>query len=328
MQWVRSIKNQYLGVNAHLHSRWQAQYGWHEFHAAHIVDLTRSLKTQLMPMGYTAGIQDSLQIRRSDFREGRPTSDVAIYALDPVRSLMPAGVAVADPTDAMLTIPDLLIDYEELREWQAIGLYRSQSGREESDLVAWIELLSPSNKLNYDDLIAYRRKRLHLLGSGVVFVELDYLHESPPTISKIPNYSVGRRKHLALPNAHPYHIIVIDPRPEFEKGKVHPYSFDADAPFPLTPIPLCADDLLRFDFGAPYHKTLAETFFAFEQVDYRQLPDNFDRYHPADQTRIAARMVAVLQAAQRGVDLETGPFPTPAITLEAALTQIEMLTHA
>lgn len=65
MKFVRSIKNQYLGINVHLYSRCQATYGWPEFHTAHLVDLTRTLKTQLLPMGYTAGIQDSLQIRLS-----------------------------------------------------------------------------------------------------------------------------------------------------------------------------------------------------------------------------------------------------------------------
>ena len=36
-------------------------------------------------------------------------------------------------------------------------------------------------------------------------------------------------------------------------------------------------------------------------------------------------MVAVLEAAQRGIDLETGPFPTLALTLEEALARIEAL---
>ncbi|MFN8490328.1 MAG: hypothetical protein U0350_22260 [Caldilineaceae bacterium] len=84
-------------------------------------------------------------------------------------------------------------------------------------------------------------------------------------------------------------------------------------------------DKLIFDFGAPYHKILADMLFAYEWVDYSQLPMNFDRYTKQDQARIAARMLAVLQAARAGIDLETGPFPVKEITLEAALAQLETL---
>jgi hypothetical protein len=38
-------------------------------------------------------------------------------------------------------------------------------------------------------------------------------------------------------------------------------------------------------------------------------------------------MLAVLEAACNGVDLETGPFPVNDIELEAALAQIEILKH-
>lgn len=54
MKPVRSTKNQYIGINAHLHSLWQAEGGWDEFHAAHIIYLANSLKVPLLPRGYTA----------------------------------------------------------------------------------------------------------------------------------------------------------------------------------------------------------------------------------------------------------------------------------
>lgn len=44
MEEVRSIKNQYLGINAHLHSLWQAEGDWDEFHASHIIYLANALK--------------------------------------------------------------------------------------------------------------------------------------------------------------------------------------------------------------------------------------------------------------------------------------------
>jgi hypothetical protein len=65
--------------------------------------------------------------------------------------------------------------------------------------------------------------------------------------------------------------------------------------------------------------------YGLESVDYSQLPVNFERYHAADQVRIARRMLAVLEAQQAGKDLESGPFPVENISLEAALARIEAL---
>jgi hypothetical protein len=318
---VRSVKNQYRGINAHLHSLWQAKGGWKDFHTAHIVDLVRMLKSVLLPMGYTAEIEHSLQIRRSEFTEGRPEADIVIYDRDPIRPFLSPGEAVAEPT--VLPAPELLVDYEELSEYRAIGIYPSKTRIEGGEPVACIELLSPSNKLQ--DRGPYTERRLDLIKTGVVFVELDYLHESPPTLSRIPNYARGRRRRPPVAGAHPYHILVIDPRPEWYEGQLFNYAFAVDEPLPQTRIPLNADDVLEFDFGPAYHRTLAETFFAYEHVDYTQLPLNFGRYDEADQARIAARMVAVLEAAVTQVDLESGPFPTLDLSLDEALAQLETL---
>jgi hypothetical protein len=321
---VRSVKNQYVGINAHLHSQWQAKGGWKDFHTAHIVYLTAALKARLLPMGYTAGIEHSLQIRRSELSEGRPESDIMVYDRDPIRPLLPPGgaVAVAEPT--ALPVAELLVDYEELSEYRAIGIYQSTTRFEDGEPVAWIELLSPSNKLQ--DFGPYRERRLDLIKTEIVYVELDYLHESPPTLSRIPNYARGRRRRPPVSGAHPYHILVIDPRPEWTKGYMLNYAFAVDEPLPHVRIPLNAGDVLEFNFGPPYHHTLAETFFAYENVDYTQLPLNWDHYDETDQARIANRMVAVLEAARAGLDLETGPFPTRLLTLDEALKQIETLT--
>jgi hypothetical protein len=319
---VRSVKNQYLGISAHLHSLWQKEGGWKDFHTAHIVYLVAALKTQLLPLGYTAGIEHSLQIRRSEHTEGRPESDIVIYDRDPVRPFLPAGAALAEPT--VLPVPELLVDYEELSEYRAIGIYPSTTRFAGGEPVAWIELLSPSNKLQ--DRGPYTERRLDLIKTGVVYVELDYLHESPPTLSRIPNYARGRRRRPPVDGAYPYHILVIDPRPEWYEGQLFNYAFAVDEPLPQVRIPLNGDDVLDFNFGPPYHHTLAETFFAYEHVDYTQMPLNFDRYDAADQTRIAARMVAVLTAARQGLDLERGPFPAQVLSLADALAEIEALT--
>jgi hypothetical protein len=117
--------------------------------------------------------------------------------------------------------------------------------------------------------------------------------------------------------------VVIDPRPIISQGKLYTYQFDVEQTIPVVPIPLSASDLLQFDFGRSYHRTLEDERFTYMHVNYQKLPVNFNRYSQSDQQCIANRMLAVLEAAQQGTDLETGPFPTQSIPLEEALKQIE-----
>lgn len=59
-----------------------------------------------------------------------------------------------------------------------------------------------------------------------------------------------------------------------------------------------SEDKFVFDFDAPYQKTLVETLYAQQGVDYSQFPHHFECYNTTDQARIARRMLAVLEAAQ------------------------------
>lgn len=284
---IRSAKNQYRGINAHLHSYWQSEGGWDSFHSNHITYLTSALKAKLLPMGYTAETQQSLQIRRLGEPAGRPESDVT------------------------------------LSQYTAIGIYEFVPGQSDrGEPVAWIELLSPSNKPGGQDAAYYRNKRHKLLQSGMVFVELDYLHESPSTFERIPRYAgTGNGSDSG---AHPYRIMVVDPRPVFLEGIVYPAEFDVDDPIPSVEIPLHADDVLSFDFNAPYQRTFDELFYGVELVDYSQLPLHWERYSRDDQIHILARMLAVMKGVRNGIDLEKSvPIPTKGdIALESALAAI------
>jgi len=327
MKKIRAFKNQYRGINAHLHSYWQSD-DWSEFHTSYIVYLTTALKTTLLPLGYTAAIEKSLQIRRMDKPDSEPRSDLTIYDPDPARAFRPASTQLVGAHDAVLTLPDVLDYEEEPAEFRAIAIYATQPSGDRGEAVAWIELLSPSNKPSGPHAHDYRIKRRKLLDSALVFVEVDYLHESSPTFSRIPTYRSRGRNRQAQLDAHPYRILVIDPRPMISEGKLYLHQFDVDQPIPTVTIPLSGDDTLTFDFGAPYNKTIQEAIFAYEFVDYSKLPLHFDYYSAPDQARIAARMVAVLQAAHDGIDLETGPFPVEPLTLEAALATIETFKQA
>jgi hypothetical protein len=62
------------------------------------------------------------------------------------------------------------------------------------------------------------------------------------------------------------------------------------------------------------------------RVNYGELPQNFDRYSEADQQRILCRMLAVLKAAQAGVDLEkNAPLPVESLSLDEAREQFEAI---
>ncbi len=327
MDAVRSIKNQYLGINAHLQSQLQASSDWPEFHTSHISDLMRLMRAQLYPMGYVAKIEKSLQIRRYGAQPRNPRPDALIYDADPqqrsaVRASTPPG-----STALVYSVADFL-DYVELEAHfhRAVAIYELLN--EEDSLeepVCWIELLSPSNKPGGQDSNYYQEKRREVIEAGLVFVEIDYLHEQAPTSQRIPNYRTVNGPADASVSA--YRIVVIDPRPVIEQGYGHLYPFSVDEPLPTVDIPLNGDDVLEFDFGPAYSKTFEEVLYG-NIIDYRQLPTHFDRYREDDQARIISRMLAVLEAAQAGRDLEQAPQPIETLPLDEGLRQLETLSSA
>ena len=323
MTAVRSIKNQYCGINAHLHSLLQAEGGWGGFHTTHIGDLNKTLKAKLLPMGYTTEVEPSLQIRRLDAPAGRPESDVTIYDLDPERPFQPAATAQTGNIGALvLPIPRALhVGARAEKEYGAVKIYEYTPGKyTRGEPVTWVEFLSPSNKPGGRDYDTYREKRLKIVESGIAFVEIDYLHESAPTVNGVGDY-----QQLQQSAAHPYRILVIDPRPTMLTGIARVNEFDVDDPFPLVTIPLNAGDTLEFDFGIPYQKTYEETLYGLEWVDYTQLPVNFDRYRESDRARIVNRMLAVLTAAKSGVHLEdNAPLAVDSLLLAAALARLDL----
>jgi hypothetical protein len=288
---IKAVKNQYVGINAHLHSYWQAQGGWSEFHTSHINDLFRQLNLQLIPMGYSAGLEKSLQIRQGTIRVGQPESDVIIYDLSgkrgPYMPLEHGGTTELHIAE----IPALM---EARAEYFALTIRKDD---QEGLPIAWIELLSPSNKPGGSHFNQYFDKRLMLIQDGMVFIELDYLNHTRPTLDE-------------LRDGLPYRISIIDPHPDYLSGKLFARSFGVDDPIPVLTLPLAGSDRLNFDFGQPYHRTILETFFAYRLVDYNEVPLSMDFYRPEDKKRIFARMNAIAQAVRDGVDLEAhAPLP-------------------
>lgn len=320
---IRSIKNQYRGINAHLHSLWQTERNWSGFHTLQIGDLLKALNTQLMHLNYIAEVEQSLQIRRLGSQPTRPKADLLVYDSAPNRPFQQHDSWYGQTQTIALAE---LLDEHELSEkpYRALVIYEldEQSGKR-GEPVAWIELLSPSNKGNSEDADVYRAKRMNIMVSGLVFVEIDYLNRTPPTFSSIPGiYTLIGREPSAFP--YPYHVIVIDPRPSVEEGRARVEPFNVDDAIPAVKIPLNGDDVIQFDFSMPYHKTIEESSYTLRYVNYGELPSDFDQYSESDQTRIVNRMLTVLKAAKRGVDLETkAPLPIESpVSLQDGLAQL------
>lgn len=325
---VHSIKNQYLGINAHLQSKLQTDGGWDSFHTIHLGHLTTAIQVQLRPMGYEADIEQSLQIKHSIDPARYPKADVMIYDPDPVRAFQPSiGLSSTNTQEIVMSIPSLLnITEEQLEFYKAIAIYKVTASRQDrGEPITWIELLSPSNKPTGRDFESYREKRTQILQAGIVFVEIDYLHQYPPTLAGLANYRAYGKNQKPELGSHPYRITVIDPRPDFLEGQGRSRQFDVDELIPVIIIPLSASDKLDFDFGAPYRKTFEEMFYG-DKVDYSQLPINFELYSEFDQSRIVSRMLAVLDAAQKGVDLERAPEAVETLQLGKALKQIQAIS--
>lgn len=310
---IRTVRNQYGGVNAHLHSLMQAQGGWSGFHNHFISDLTRHVQQLVRPLGYIARSEESIQIRSSaaDGEDWRYAPDVVIY--DPRPMAAPLANVASSPT--AVTIP--LAELQDMAEdvfYGAVAVYtalptRLQRGRP----LVWIEILSPTNKARSE---IYQARRRQVWQSGTLFIELDYLHHYPPTFDNIPPYR-PRRGQEADPVGYPYYHLVINPQADRASWQ----AFRVDDPIPALTIPLSGADQVTCDLNAVYGKTFSELGYG-DEVDYASLPERFDLYQPFDQLRIVNRMVAVIEAAQAGVDLETAGIAPLALSLHEALRRI------
>jgi hypothetical protein len=301
---VRSLINQYRGVNAHLHSSFQVQGGWDSFHANYIADLGEFINDHLPP-GYIVDIERSLQIREFHPDTGerliqRRRPDVTIYQTDPARlpviEVLPGGAVatLTQPVSETLTLTDEMF-------YAGLVIYEQQDDQSFGRPVTRIEVLSPSNKPPGDGFLQYIQKRYGALKSGLRLVEIDYLHETESPIKGIPRYPDQI-------DSFPYSITVSDPIPSLDEGRSETHEFAVDQPIPAIAIPLAGDERLSIDFGAVYNRTFRKLRAYSYLVDYERLPHRFERYSPADQERIKRRIDSVLRAHREGRNLEEGPF--------------------
>jgi hypothetical protein len=292
-------ENQYRGVNAHLHSDLQNDSdAWSVFHGTHSALLAFEIDA-LLPPGYIAEPERGPQIKpyhpvsgediRSE-RIRRHKPDITIYASETsaTTSLSSAG-SITAPTIELPAIESLTLDEEAFMMGIAI---REVSANKLGKPVTWIELLSPTNKSGGSGYNQYHEGRESTLRASIALVEIDYLHQSPPVIPRIPSYPA----HEA--GGYPYYIAVTNPRPNFRDGLFRVYGIEVDSNLPIVPIPLADEESFNLDFGPVYHRTFASLAAFSRRVDYEQEPVRVDTYTEIDQQKIRARMETVKVANQ------------------------------
>ena len=311
---LHTRKNLFQGINPHLHSYWQAQGGWNNFHNPHIAQLARTMLPLLWTMGYDVEIEDSVQIRRADETNRSPRSDLSIVARPERVPVQVRNTSLQGEIVPLVAILEELPDTE--KPYQALSIVGNKDGNRER--IAWLELLSPSNKKYGADRDAYLHKRDDVLDSGLIFVELDYLHRTSPMV-EVADY-MRQETH-----SHPYRIVIMDPHPYVREGLASLNQFDVNQKIPTTTIPLLDDDSVEVDFDLPYQQQYMDLLYGLKIVDYTTLPLNFNRYSLDDQARIVNKMLAIVEAHQQGVDLENIVLDLPKYPLGEGLERLKAL---
>ncbi|RMF77508.1 MAG: DUF4058 family protein, partial [Chloroflexi bacterium] len=268
---IRSRRNQYRGINAHLHSYLQQSPGrWESFHAEHIADLRRAIDA-VLPAGYYVLSEQSLQLMEIvagiPERPTRTKLDVGIYQGQEYAAQRPIATGVvAEPTDTFTVAATLTAD----DYFQSVVIYQ-QTADDDLQPVTRIELLSLANKPPGSHALTYAIKRSETLKSGINLIELDYLHERRSPIAVLPSYPDGDA------DAYPYMILVSNPHPTIETGQTQLYGFHVDDTLPTISIPLAENDVVTFDFDAVYQTTFFDNRYYGERVvDYATEPVNFE----------------------------------------------------
>lgn len=276
--------NQYPGVNPHLNSLLQQKKGgWHTFHTYFLTGMA-DLLNSIFPEQYYAAPEESLQISIYDIqafppevRQSLSRPDILISKREPSA----AAITATNTQSPMLTLPVWVKDEPE--DVTGLVIYTR-----DHRAITRIELLSPANKPSGSHYGQYLEKRNETLFSGLCLVEIDLLHERPPIIPLLPDYSRQES------NAFPYYILVTDPRPSIKSGKTDIYGVGVLDELPNIAVPLEGEDSVSLDIGTVYNTTFNKRPFP-QRVDYTQPPIHFEAYTPLDKQQIIRHMAKIAE---------------------------------
>lgn len=219
---------------------------WHDFHQAYITAIRNSLTPQIVP-DYIAKIEDHIYIHElsADERAFLGRSDVSVLSSGRSAAVAASARSVVAPAFGLITpgVDTVRESFIELRD------------RDTSEVVAVIELLSPTNKNPGSDREQYIGKRKAILASNTHLVEIDLLRG-------------GQRMPVKDLPACDYAVMVSR---SYERPRVELWPLRMREPLPLIPLPLRLDDPdATIDLGS----ILQEQFDAagYENYVYRTSP--------------------------------------------------------
>ena len=161
---------------------------FHQIHAGLIGHLLTQIQEPLLKLGYEAGRETSLQILE------RSEPDVYVWqSEEPPQNVIEWDYAGA--AEAVLAQPGVSIQAE-TPELDAIFVRDFEAGQ----LVAVVEIISPTNKVDLADMAEYRRRREAAIRRGVNVMEID------------PTRSIKRLLQDVLVKTYAYHIAIYLPR--------------------------------------------------------------------------------------------------------------------
>jgi hypothetical protein len=284
-------KNLYPGVNPHLNSLLQSpDGGWESFHAEYINRLADLLE-EVLPENYYSLVEKSLQVGILDFGDD-PTEVRARTRPDVI--VMRGGQLQPTLSSSQQRVPTLRLpiveEFDDENDFYGLVIYQLEGKKLPGVPVTRFEVLSPGNKPGGSHHSQYMNNRSQTLYSGLRMVEIDFLHERRPILSKIPVYPED------VPEAHPYYIIITDPRPTIYEGMNDIYGFGVQEAIPSLPVPLDGDDKVETDFGHVYNTVIEKRRGFGILTDYTKPPERFETYSPQDQQYILRRMAEIAAA--------------------------------
>lgn len=222
------------GMNPYLE-----QHGvWRDFHDTFLPMVRKALSPQVSPH-FIVRIEEDIYVTEAG--EESPTlsgrADVAIAQSAKKKQSSERSVALLEPPEKIQLAA--IVETER-------NIYLEIRDRHDRDLVAVIELLSPSNKRFGKDRSSYLVKRERLLASDVHFIEIDLLREGPRMdygFEPDCDYCVLVCRADEWPEAGFWRIALRDPLPVI--------------PIPLRP-PLAE---VRLDLQAILHATYDDAFY-------------------------------------------------------------------
>jgi hypothetical protein len=211
---------------------------WHDFHYRFIVAAADALTAQVRP-NYIVKIDAHIYLHElpDEPRQlvGRGDANILHVAASGVASPSPVATMDAPLTGRI----ELAVDEERIRYLEIID-------REEREVVAVLELLSPTNKFSGSDREQYLGKRRRLLRSASHLVEIDFLRAGP-------------RMPVEEPPQCDYLILVS--RAE-NRPAVQLWPLMLRQPLPTIPVPLRDQQEAQLDLQAVLHRVYDSAGYA------------------------------------------------------------------